>query len=187
MHDLVTGHCWWHDLVGKCLMQGANVAAVTMPDDKEAVLLAAEEQAQWNTDNLVQALEEAKHKCDKLATKRCNAQATREKREADQHEADVKVRGRLLANAAMAEVRHRYVRQANKVRLALEKLRTGREVSQSLQKVWMRLGVSLSLYLHCSRLRKAAGYCCTSECSGRLVETEGAWLRLSCSRRKLTA
>ena len=86
----------------------------------------------------------------------------------------MKVRGRLLANAAVAEVRHRYVRQADKVRLAAEKLQMEQEASQSLQKVRMRLGVSLSFYLHCSRLRKAAGYHCSSECSGGFVKTEGA-------------
>ena len=49
-------------------------------------------------------------------------QVAREKREADQHEADAKVRGRLLANAAVAEVQRRVVRQAEKARLVVEKL-----------------------------------------------------------------
>ena len=40
--------------------KGMNVAVVTPPDDKEAFLLVTEEQAQWATDDHVQALEEAK-------------------------------------------------------------------------------------------------------------------------------
>ena len=48
--------------------QGANAAAVTVPNN-EVVLLTAEEQAQQDANDLVQALEEAKCKCDELATK----------------------------------------------------------------------------------------------------------------------
>ena len=42
------------------------MAAVTTPND-EAVLFAAEEQAQRDTDALVKALEEANCRCDKVA------------------------------------------------------------------------------------------------------------------------
>ena len=42
------------------------MAAVTMPND-EAILFAAEEQAQRDTNALVKALEEANCKCDKVA------------------------------------------------------------------------------------------------------------------------
>ena len=84
------------------------------------------------------------------------------------------MRGRLLANAAVAEVQHWYMYQANKVRLAVEKLRMEQEASQSPWKVRMRLGVSLFFSSSLlSRLRKAAGYHCTSECGSGLVETEG--------------
>ena len=129
-------------------MQGANAAAVTVPDN-EVVLLTAEEQAQRDADTLVQVLKEANRKCDKLATKRCDAQTAWEKCEADQCKADVKVRGRLLANAAVAEVRHRYVHQVNKARLVAEKLHSEWEVSQSPQKVRMQLGVSFPSCFHC--------------------------------------
>ena len=83
--------------------QGADTAAATAPDI-EVSLLAEEQQAQRDTEDLVRALEEAKRKRDDLANKQRDAQATQEKREADQREADAKVRGRLLANAAVAEV-----------------------------------------------------------------------------------
>ena len=70
-------------------------------------MLAEEQQAQRDADDLVRALEEAKRKREDLANKRRDAQVTWEKREAEQHEADAKVRGKLLANAAVAEVRRR--------------------------------------------------------------------------------
>ena len=69
-----------------------------------------------------------------------------EKCEADQREADAKVRGKLLANAAVAEVRCRFVRQADKARLVAEKLQAERDMSRSPHKVWMKLGVSNSLF-----------------------------------------
>ena len=43
---------------------------------------------------------------------------------------DTKVRGRLLANAAVAEVQHQYVHQADKARLVAEKLQMEQEASQ---------------------------------------------------------
>ena len=102
-------------------MQGADVAAVTAPDIK-AMLLAEEQQAQQDTDNLVKVLEDVNHKWGELANKRWDTQAVQEKREADQREADAKVRGKLLTNAVVAEVRRRFVRQADKARLVAEKL-----------------------------------------------------------------
>ena len=48
--------------------QGADAAAVTAPDIK-ATLLAEEQQAQRDVDDLVKALEEAKHKHEDLANK----------------------------------------------------------------------------------------------------------------------
>ena len=116
--------------------QGVNTAVVTMPDD-EVVLLAKEEQAQWDTNTLVQALEEANHKHDELVTKQHDTQATQDKCEVDQCEVDVKVRGRLLANAAVAEVWRWYVCQVNKARLVVEKLRSEWEGSHSPLKVQM--------------------------------------------------
>ena len=65
-----------------------------------------------------------------------------EKHEVDQHEVDAKVRGKLLANAAVAEVRRRFVRQVDKARLAVEKLQAERDAARSPHKVRMRLGVS---------------------------------------------
>ena len=126
-------------------MQGTNMAVVTTPD-VEMALCAKEEQAQQDADALVKALEEANCKRKELANKIHDAQAAQEKHEVDQREADAKVRGRLLANEAMAEVWRRYMCQANKARLVVEKLRTEREVSQSLQKVRMQLGVSLFFF-----------------------------------------
>ena len=48
--------------------QGADAAAVTAPDI-EVTLLAEEQQAQQDTDDLVRALEEAKRKREDLANK----------------------------------------------------------------------------------------------------------------------
>ena len=124
--------------------QGADAAAVTAPDIEES-LRTEEQQAQWDADSLVKALEEANRKCIVLANKRQDAQVAREKREAEQREADAKVRGKLLANAVVAEVRHRFLHQAEKARLVAEKLQTEREAAQSPRKVRMRLGVSASL------------------------------------------
>ena len=119
--------------------QGANAAAVTAPDI-EAMLLAEEQQVQQDTDGLVKALEEANRKRVDLANKRRDAQVTWEK-----HEADAKVRGKLLANAVVAEVRCQFLRQADKARLAAEKLQVEREAMQTPRKVHMRLGVSFLL------------------------------------------
>ena len=69
-------------------------------------------------------------------------QAAWEKREVDQREADAKVRGKLLANAVVAEVRHWVVHQVDKAMLAAERLQTEREASWSPCKVQMKLGVS---------------------------------------------
>ena len=71
-----------------------------------------------------------------------DAQATREKHEAEQREADAKVRGKLRANAAVAEVWCQFVCQAEKARLAAEKLQAEQEVSWSPRKLQMKLGVS---------------------------------------------
>ena len=99
--------------------QGADTAATTAPNI-EATLLAEEQQVQWDTEDLVKALEEANRK----------------------REVDAKVRGKLLANAAVAEVRRWFVRQVDKARLAAEKLQAEWDASRSPCKVRMRLGVS---------------------------------------------
>ena len=65
-----------------------------------------------------------------------------EKCEAKQRKADAKVRGKLLANAVVAEVRRRFVHQADKARLAVEKLQAEQDASRPPRKVRMRLGVS---------------------------------------------
>ena len=78
-----------------------------------------------------------------------------EKHEVDQHEADVKVRGKLLANAVVAEVRRRFMCQVDKARLAAEKLQAEWDALRSPRKVQMKLGVSNSLFLlHRLRLRR---------------------------------
>ena len=69
------------------------------------------------------------------------------KREAEQREADAEVRGKLVANAVVAEVQHWFVRQADKARLVAEKLQAERDASRLPHKVWMRLGVSAFLFL----------------------------------------
>ena len=126
--------------------QGADTAATTAPNI-EATLLAEEQQVQRDAEDLVKALEEANHKREDLAKKRRDAQVTREKREAEQCEADAKVRGKLLANAAVAEVRRQFVRQVDKAMLAAEKLQAERDASWSPCKVRMRLGVSAFFFL----------------------------------------
>ena len=122
-------------------MQGADTAVTTAPDI-EVTLLAKEQQVQRDAEDLVKALEEANCKCEDLAKKRRDTQVVREKCQAEQCEADAKVRGKLLANAAVAEVQRRFVRQADKARLVAEKLQAERDVSRSPHKVRMRLGVS---------------------------------------------
>ena len=121
--------------------QGTDAAATTSPDI-EATLLTEEQQVQQDAEDLVKALEEANHKREDLAKKQRDAQVGREKHEAEQREADAKVRGKLLANAAVAEVRHRFVCQADKARLAVETLQAERDAARSPCKVRMRLGVS---------------------------------------------
>ena len=121
--------------------------AVTTAPDIEVTLLAEEQQVQRDTEDLVKALEEANHKREDLTKKWQDAQVAWEKCEAEQHEADVKVRGKLLANAAVAEVRCRFVHQADKARLVAEKLQVERDTLWSPHKVWMKLGVSVSLFL----------------------------------------
>ena len=74
-----------------------------------------------------------------------------EKHEVEQCEADVKVRGKLLANAAVAEVRRRFMRKADKARLAAEKLQMELEELQSPRKVQMKLGVSAFLIFFIAR------------------------------------
>ena len=120
--------------------QGADAGAATAPDI-DAMLLAKEQQVQRDAEDLMKALEEANHKREDLAKKRRDAQVAQEKCEAEQREADAKVRGKLLANAAVAEVRRQFVRQVDKVRLVAEKLQAEWDASRSLRKVQMRLGV----------------------------------------------
>ena len=121
--------------------QGMDMAVTTAPDI-EAMLLAEEQQVQRDAEDLVKALKAANRKREDLAKKRRDAQVAREKCKAKQHEADAKVRGKLLANAAVAEVQRQFVRQADKARLAAEKLQAERDASRSPRKVRMRLGVS---------------------------------------------
>ena len=125
--------------------QDVNMAAVTMPDI-EMTLLTEEEQAQQDADALIKALEEANHKHEELAGKRCDAQAAQEKCKVEQHEADMKMRGKLLANAAVAEVRCQFMCQVEKARLAVEKLQMEWEASWLPQKVRMHLGVSFFFF-----------------------------------------
>ena len=135
-------------------MQGTIAAAVTAPD-LENMLLTEEQQVQRDADDLVKALEEANCKHADLANKCWDAQAAWEKCEAEQHEADAKVRGKLLANAVVAEVQFQVVRKAEKARLAAEKLQAEREVLRSPWKVRMKLGVSFfPFFFFIARLRR---------------------------------
>ena len=122
-------------------MQGADAAVTTAPDI-EVTVLAEEQQVQRDAEDLVKALEEANRKREDLVKKQQDAQVAREKREAERREVDAKVRGKLLANAAVAEVRRQFMHQADKARLAAEKLQAERDASRSPCKVRMRLGVS---------------------------------------------
>ena len=133
-----------------------------------------EQQAQRDADDLVRALEEAKHKREDLANKRRDAQVAREKREADHREADMKVRGRLLANAAVAEVRCRFLRQAEKARMVAEKLQAEREAVQLPRKVQMKLGVSIFPSSPLLDAEESVGDRCACERGGGIVEAEGA-------------
>ena len=153
--------------------QGTDAAAASAPDI-EASLLAEEQQAQQDADDLERALEETKRKREDLANKRQDAQVAREKREADQREVDAKVRGKLLANAAVAEVQCQFLHQAEKARMAVEKLQAEREVAQSPRKVRMKLGVSISPSSPLLDAEKSVGDRCAREHGGRFVEAEGA-------------
>ena len=124
--------------------QGENTAVGTTPNI-EMTLLAKEQQAWQDANDLVKALEEANCKHEELVNKRRDAQAAQEEHKAEQCEADPNVRGKLLANAAVAEVWCQFVHQAEKAMLAAEKLQTEWEVLWSPWKVRMRLGVSFSL------------------------------------------
>ena len=86
---------------------------------------------------------------------------------------DAKVRGKLLANAVVAEVRRRFMRQADKARLAAEKLQAEWDASRLPRKVRMRLGVSASFFSLLLEAEKHVGNRCTRECGGGIVETQG--------------
>ena len=134
--------------------QGVDAAAVTVPNI-EATLLTEEQQAQQDADDLVKVLEDTNCKQAELVNKQRDTQVTQEKHEADQRKADVKVRGKLLTNAAVAEVWCQFMHQVDKVRLAAEKLQAERDALRSPRKVRMKLGVSNSLFfLHRLRLRR---------------------------------
>ena len=130
-----------HSFLAPVKTQGVDTGAATAPDI-EATLLSEEQQVEWDAEDLMKALEEANHKHEDLAKKRRDAQVTCKKCKAEQREADVKVRGKLLANAAVAEVRCRFMRQVDKARLVAEKLQAEWDAAQSPCKVQMRLGVS---------------------------------------------
>ena len=102
-----------------------------------------------DTDDLRQVLEDANCKHNKLVVKSLEAQTTQEKRKAAQHEADMKVRGCMLEDAAVAEVWQWAACQVEKARKAAEKLHLEQEASQSPQKVWLQLGVSFLPCFHC--------------------------------------
>ena len=159
-----------------------DAAAVTAPEIK-VTLLTEEQQVQRDADNLVKVLEDMNCKCEDLVNKRQDAQAAWEKREADlckadqceadQREVAVKVRGKLLATAAVAEVRRWFMCQANKARLAAEKLQMEWEASQSLRRVWMKLGVNIFLFSSSLEAEKSVGNHCARECGGGIVEAKG--------------
>ena len=85
------------------------------------------------------------------------------------------MRGKLLANAAVAEVQRRFLRQADKARLAVEKLQAEWEAMQTPRKVRMRLGVSFLLaFSSMFRADRCVGNHCARECGGGVVKVEGA-------------
>ena len=135
-----------HSFMTPAKTQGTDAAVTTAPDI-EATLLAKEQQVQQDAEDLVKALEEANRKHEDLAKKWWDAQVAWEKHEAEQREADAKVRRKLLANAAVAEVQCRFMHQVDKARLAAEKLQVERDALWLPCKVWMRLGVSAFLFL----------------------------------------
>ena len=57
-----------HSFMAPTGLQDMNMAAITAPDDKRA-LLAEEDQAQWDADALRQVLEAADCKCNALVGK----------------------------------------------------------------------------------------------------------------------
>lgn len=148
-------------------------AAVTVVLDVKQLLLTEEEQAQQDADNFRQAFEDANHKCEELAGKQHEAQAAQEKRKADQHEVDVKVRGHMLVDAAVAEVWRQATCQVEKTRKAMEKLHLGWEALQSPWKIRLQLGVSPSCFF--SRLRLVTGYGGSTECGSRFIKAKGTW------------
>ena len=121
-------------------MQGMDAAVTTAPDIK-ATLLAKEQQVQLDMEDLVKALEVANCKREDLTKKRRDTQVAWEKCKAEQREVDAKVRGKLLTNAVVAEVRRRFMRQVDKARLAAEKLQAERDASRSPRKVRDRKSV----------------------------------------------
>ena len=84
------------------------------------------------------------------------------------------MRGKLLTNAAVAEVQRRFLCQAEKARMAAEKLQAEWEVAQSPRKVWMKLGVSISPSSPLLDAEKSVGDHCAHECGRGFVEAEGA-------------
>ena len=88
------------------------------------------------------------------------------------------MRGRLLANAAVAEVRRQFLRQAEKARMTVEKLQAEREAAQSPRKVQMKLGVSISLSSPLLDAEKSVGDRCAHERGSGFVEAEGVWSRV---------
>ena len=126
--------------------QGTDAAATTAPDIK-ATLLAEEQQVQWDAEDPMKALEEANRKREDLTKKWQDVQVAWEKREAELREVDVKVRGKLLTNAVVAEVQRQLMHQADKAKLVAEKLQAEQDVSWSPRKVRMKLGVSVFLFL----------------------------------------
>ena len=97
------------------------------------------------------------------------------------------VTGRLLTNAAVAEVRRRFLRQAEKARMAAERLQVEREVAQSPRKVRMRLGVSISFSSTWLDAEKSAGDRCACERGGGIVKMEGVWSHIPWGRKRLIA
>ena len=65
----MSGPSFLHSFMAPVDMRGANAAVGTMPDIK-MTLLAEEQQAQWDADDLVKVLEEANCKREELANKR---------------------------------------------------------------------------------------------------------------------
>ena len=150
----------------------SNAAAVSVPISKEeSALLADERCIQQETDNLECLLAMKCKQREELAKKWKEVQT--------KHEEEMKVRARMLTEAAMAEVRwaakHANERTKDVVRKAMEELQ--RLQSPAKGKQWLVstsfLGVVTVLRISISQCHAGEGEGLAGGCEERRVEAEG--------------